>query len=84
MRDVQNPIATTLDNFELVIEAFPQTHCVPVNKVVRYASSSQFSNVVKSHQSNVGLLALTLYSHCKIWRFPALLLSCVSNIDVNS
>jgi hypothetical protein len=36
MRDVQNPIATTLDHFELVIEAFHKPTCVPVNKVVRY------------------------------------------------
>ncbi len=36
MRDVQNPIATTLDYFELVIEAFHKPTCVPVNEVVRY------------------------------------------------
>ena len=36
MRDVQNPIATTLDHFELVIEAFHKPTCMPVNKVVRY------------------------------------------------
>ena len=34
-RDVQNPIATTLDNFELVLEAFHKPTCVPVNKVRR-------------------------------------------------
>jgi hypothetical protein len=36
MRDVQNPIATTLDHFELVIAAFHKPTGVPVNKVVRY------------------------------------------------
>jgi hypothetical protein len=36
MRDVQNPIATTLDYFELVLEAFHKPTCGPVNKVVRY------------------------------------------------
>jgi len=35
MRDVHNPIATTLDHFELVIEAFHKPTCVPVNKVSR-------------------------------------------------
>ena len=35
MRDVQNPIATTLDYFELVLEAFHKSTGVPVNKVVR-------------------------------------------------
>jgi hypothetical protein len=36
MRDVQNPIATTLDDFELVIEAFHKPTRVPVTKVIRY------------------------------------------------
>ena len=36
MRDVQNAITTTLDDFELVIEAFHKPTCVPVNEVVRY------------------------------------------------
>ncbi len=36
MCDVQNAIATTLDDFERVIEAFDKPTCVPVNKVVRY------------------------------------------------
>ena len=35
MRDVQHPIATTLDYFELVIEAFHKPTCVSVNNVVR-------------------------------------------------
>ena len=36
MRDVQNPIATTLDDFELGLEAFHKPTGVPVKKVVRY------------------------------------------------
>ena len=36
MRDVQNPIATTLDHFELIIEAFYKPARVTVNKGVRY------------------------------------------------
>ena len=36
MRDVQNPIAPTLDHFKLVIEAFHKPTGVPVNKIVRY------------------------------------------------
>jgi len=43
MRDVQNAIATTLDDFELVIEAFHKSTCVPVNKVVRYVVEPFFS-----------------------------------------
>ena len=43
MCDVQNPIATTLDYFELVIEAFHKPTCVPVNKVVRYVVEPVFS-----------------------------------------
>ena len=35
MRDVQNPIATTLDHLELVIEAFHKPTRVSVNKVIR-------------------------------------------------
>jgi hypothetical protein len=34
MRNVQNPIATTLDHLELVIEAFHKPTRVPVNKVI--------------------------------------------------
>jgi hypothetical protein len=34
-RDVQNPIATALDHFELIIEAFHKPTRVPVNKVIR-------------------------------------------------
>jgi hypothetical protein len=43
MRDVQNAIATTLDDFELVIEAFPKPTGVPVNKVVCYVVDPFFS-----------------------------------------
>ena len=43
MRDVQNPIATTLDDFELVIEAFHKPTCMPVNKVVRSVVEPFFS-----------------------------------------
>jgi hypothetical protein len=43
MRDVQNAIATTLDDFELVIEAFHKPTCVPVNKVVCYVVEVFFS-----------------------------------------
>jgi hypothetical protein len=35
MRNVQNPIATTLDHLELVIEAFHKPTRVPVDKVIR-------------------------------------------------
>ena len=51
MRDVQNPIATTLDDFELVIEAFHKPTCMPVNKVVRYVVEPVFScgqNAIKA------------------------------------
>jgi hypothetical protein len=34
MRNVQNPIATTLDHLKLVIEAFHKPTRVPVNKVI--------------------------------------------------
>jgi hypothetical protein len=43
MRDVQNAITTTLDDFELVIEAFHKPTCVPVNKVVCYVVEAFFS-----------------------------------------
>jgi len=43
MCDVQNAIATTLDDFELVIEAFDKPTCMPVNKVVRYVVEPFFS-----------------------------------------
>jgi hypothetical protein len=42
MCDVQNLIATPLDYFELVIEAFHKPTCVPVNKVVRYVVEPVF------------------------------------------
>ena len=35
MRDVQNPVATTFDHFELVIEPFDKPARVSVKKVVR-------------------------------------------------
>jgi hypothetical protein len=35
MRDVQTPITTTLEHFELAIEAFHKPPWVPGNKVVR-------------------------------------------------
>ena len=35
MRAVQNPVATTLDHLELVIEAFHKPTRVPVNEVIR-------------------------------------------------
>jgi hypothetical protein len=35
MRDVQHPIATTLNHLELVIEAFHKPTRVPVDKVIR-------------------------------------------------
>ena len=34
MRDVSNPIATTRDHFELVIEAFHKSTCMTVNTVI--------------------------------------------------
>ena len=41
--DVQNPIATTLDYFELVIETFHKSTGVPVNTVVRYVVEPMLS-----------------------------------------
>lgn len=35
MRDVQSPIATTLDHLEFVLEAFYKPPRGPVNKVIR-------------------------------------------------
>jgi hypothetical protein len=43
MRDVQNAIATTLDDFELVIEAFHKPTCAPINKGVGYIVEVFFS-----------------------------------------
>jgi hypothetical protein len=43
MRDVQNPIATTLNHLELVIEAFYKPTRVPVNKVIRDVVKPMFS-----------------------------------------
>jgi hypothetical protein len=48
MRDIQNPIATTLHDFELVIEAVHKPTGVPVNKVVRYVVEPGFSCRQKS------------------------------------
>ncbi len=36
MLDVQDAIATPLDNFDLVIEPFHKSTCLSVNKVICY------------------------------------------------
>jgi len=43
MRDMQNPIATTFNDFERVIAAFHKPTCVPVNTGVRYGVEPGFS-----------------------------------------
>ena len=69
MRDVQNAIATTLDDFELVIEAFHKPTCVPVNKVVFYVVEVFFS------WGHKAIKATELARSYRVHPFPHLALS---------
>jgi hypothetical protein len=36
MRDVQDTMATPLDDFDLVIEPFYKSTCLPINSVIKF------------------------------------------------
>jgi hypothetical protein len=69
MRDVQNAIATTLDDFELVLEAFHKPTCVPIKKGVCYVVKVFFSC---GHQA---IKATELARSSRVPPFPHLALS---------